>query len=145
MKPTKRRTTPVRPNIKHGLSTLKKAVKELGNRSIDPRTKVGRALKQWKSEIIQDLGGPDNISAQQAELVSLAVTTKLLLDSVTVWLLRQPSIVNKRNRTLYPVVLQRQTLADALCRYLDKLGLERKAKKIPSIQDYINQSGSNPS
>jgi hypothetical protein len=33
--------------------------------------------------------------------------TKLLLDSVDAWLLRQPSIIDKRTRQLFPVVQQR--------------------------------------
>lgn len=143
MKPSQLHSIGTRRNPKHGLSTLKRAVKELGNRAIDPRTKVGRALRQFRTEIVSDLGGEQNISAQQRELVNLAVTTKLLHDSITTWLLQQPSLVNKRHRTVYPVVLQRQTLADALCRYLDRLGLERKAKQIPALQDYLNQNGGN--
>src|SRR5262245_24168907 len=42
---------------KHGLVTLKAAVRRLGSRVLDRRTTVGRQLAAWKADIIRDLGG----------------------------------------------------------------------------------------
>jgi hypothetical protein len=67
------------------------------------------------------------------------VKTKLLLDSIDAWLVKQPSLVNHRKRALLPVVLQRQQLADALARYMTQLGLERKAKQVLSLSDYLTK------
>jgi hypothetical protein len=47
-------------------------------------------------------GGRDNISAQQAAIIDLAVKNKLILDSIDRCIFRQPSFVNKRKRTLLP-------------------------------------------
>ena len=115
---------------KHGLSTLKKAVKGLGSRVIDRRTVLGKAVAKWRSDLVADLGGKDDLSIQQLTLIDLAVKSKLMLDSVDVWILTQSTLVNSRKRSLIPVVLQRQTLADALARYLSLLGLERKQKTV---------------
>lgn len=68
---------------------------------------------------------------------------KLLLESVDAWLLVQPSLVNGRKRALLPVVRERQALADSLARYLTQLGLERRAKPLPSLNDYLRQRGRN--
>lgn len=122
---------------KHGLVTLKQAVKGLGGRVIDRRTTLGKSLTRWRSDLIEDLGGSDNISTQQSALVDLAVKSKLLLDSIDTWLLTQPTLINARKRTLLPVVLQRQTLADGLARYLTQLDLERR-HKVKSLQDILN-------
>jgi hypothetical protein len=65
--------------------------------------------------------------------------TKLLLDSVDAWLLRQPSIIDKRRRQLFPVVQQRTALADARARYLGSLGLARVAKQMPRLSDYLKR------
>ena len=65
--------------------------------------------------------------------------TKLLLDSIDAWLVKQPSLVNHRKRALLPVVLQRQQLADALARHMTQLGLERKAKQVLSLSDYLRK------
>ena len=75
---------------KHGPTVMKGAVKEPGSRAIDRRTAVGRSLTEWRTEIIQDLGGDEYVSAQKRAVLDLAAKTKLLLDSIDGWLLRQP-------------------------------------------------------
>lgn len=108
---------------------MKRAVIERGLAAIDGRSAVGRALSQWRADLVRDLGGKDSISMQQETLVDLAVKSKLLLDSVDVWLLSQPSLVNKRKKSLLPVVRERTQLADSLARYLGQLGLEKKIRQ----------------
>jgi hypothetical protein len=83
------------------------------------------------------LGGDGSISTQQETLIELAVRSKIMLDSIDAWLLTQPSLVNARKRSLIPVVLQRQTLADGLARFLNQLGLERR-HKVKSLDDLLN-------
>jgi len=128
---------------KHGLVTLKHAVKGLGGRVIDMRTTLGKSLAKWRADLIADLGGPDEISTQQSALVDLAVKSKLLLDSIDAWLLTQPTLVNVRKRSLIPVVLQRQTLADGLARYLSQLGLERQ-RKVETLGEMLNGHDETP-
>jgi anthranilate phosphoribosyltransferase len=41
-----------------------------------------------------------------------------------------PSLVNRQRRCLHAVVKERQSLADALARYMAQLGLERRAKEV---------------
>ena len=122
---------------KHGLTTLKAAMRALGGRAIDRRTAMGRALEDWRHSIIQDLGGVDQTSTQQRQLVDIAVKTKLILDSIDAYLFKQPSLVNHRRRMLLPVVTQRQTIADGLARYMTQLGLEKKVKQLPTLGDYL--------
>ena len=123
--------------VKHGLSAMKRAVRELGTRAIDGRTSVAKALSQWRRELIDDLGGRDTISTQQAAMVDLATKTKLILDSIDVWLFAQPSLVDRRRRAILPVVRERQKLADALARYLGQLGLERRQPAARSLADLV--------
>src|SRR5262245_24805985 len=124
---------------KHGLTVLKRAVNSLGNRVIDKRTATGKALAKWRHDLIQDLGG--DVSTQQSTIVDLAVKSKLLLDSIDVWLLTQETLVNRRKKSLIPVVKERQALADGLAKYLTQLGLERKVKQ-KSLQEIIAESES---
>jgi hypothetical protein len=63
---------------------MKKALKTIGNRTIDRRTVTGKALAEWRSNLVRDLGGDP--STQQSALIDLAVKSKLLLDSVDSWL-----------------------------------------------------------
>ncbi len=54
------------------------------------RTTLGKALAQWRADLVADLGGRDAISTQRAAIIDLAVKTKLLLDSIDAWSLTQP-------------------------------------------------------
>lgn len=115
---------------KHGLVTMKAAVKGLGGRVIDKRTTLGKSLSKWRADLIRDLGGADAISTQMSAVIDLAVKSKLILDSIDSWLLTQPSLVNARKRSLLPAVRERQALADGLMRYLVALGLERRVHEL---------------
>src|SRR6266436_8197865 len=123
-------------HLRHGLNPLKKALYTLGNRALDKRTVAGRALVEWREDLIRDLGG--DVSTQQDAIISLAIKTKLLLDSVDVWLLQQPTLIIKRKKSIIPAVTQRQVLADALSRYMGQLGLARRTK-LPSLQDILDK------
>jgi hypothetical protein len=135
---------PRREYRKHGLTILKRAVNGLGNRLIDRRTATGKALAKWRAELIADLGGADSISTQQSAIIDLAVKSKLLLDSIDVWLLTQPSLVNMRKRALLPVVVQRQALADGLVRYLQALGLKRVTRDSETLESYVKRTYGGP-
>ena len=131
-------------STKHGLNTLKKAVRILGGRAIDKRTAIGRALQDWRHNLLRDLGGLDQTSTQQRQIVDLAVKTKLILDSIDAWLVKQPSLVNNRKRALLPIVLQRQQLADALARYMMHPGLDRRARPVRTPNDYLAGKRNDP-
>src|SRR5262249_33385246 len=133
--PTHRR----RRYSRSGFYALKSTLRQLGPRTIDRRTSLGKHLAAWRAELVTDLGGEEALSTQQRALVDVLVRQELLLESVDSWLLAQRTLVNSGNRTLLPVVRERQALADSLARYLAQLGLERRAKPIPSLDDYLRQ------
>ena len=114
-------------HISHGLQAMERGLAEVSHDEawLDRLGPVGEAIKSWRDEIISDLGGDDSISAMQRVVVDSACKTYILLSSVDAWLLRQNPI-NKRKRSLYPIVRERQQLADALARYMQTLGLERR-------------------
>jgi hypothetical protein len=84
-----------RPNLKHGLYTLRTAVQTLGSRALPSKsTALGRALHEWRTALVADLGGADVVSVQQRNLVDLATTTKLMVDSIDAYVLTMGSLVN---------------------------------------------------
>ncbi len=118
-----------RPNLKSGLYTLKKAVAVLGSRALlSPRTALGRELRAWRDGLVTDLGGPEAVSTQKLAIVEKAVTQKLICDSLDAYVLSLGSLVNKRSRTLWPVVRERAAQVALLQSLLRDLGLERKAR-----------------
>jgi hypothetical protein len=127
----------------HGLTTLRKVVNELaarGQSPIDEATETGQALLQWRNELVQDLGGLENLSTQQQYIVELVTRLRLMLDSIDAWLLAQPTLVNKQRRQLYAAVRERTSLADSIIKNLEMLGLKRQARQI-GLADYLKKGG----
>ncbi len=124
-----------RPYQKHGLYSLKRALGAVSGQEgwLESLGDVGEALKVWRADLVADLGGEGAISTQERAVIELATRTQLLLESIDRWLLEQPSLVNKSRRQLFPVVLQRQQLADALARYMAQLGLKSRTKPVPAL------------
>ena len=100
-------------------------IKLRGLSAIDRRTAAARATLAFKRELIAALGGEAGLSPQRRKLIDLAARASLLLDHIDAWLFQQRSLVNARAKTLLPVLVQRQAIADQLTRLLDKLGLDR--------------------
>jgi hypothetical protein len=137
MTPAEPQQSRPRTYSKHGLSRLKDAMRTLGNRAIDRRTKAGRALELWRRELLADLGGADQVSVQRAGLVDLAVRAKLMLDSVDAWILEHGRVVDGRKRCLLPVVRERTALAMHFQSLMKDLGLDRRARQVPSLSAYL--------
>jgi len=125
-------------HVSHGLRAMQRALAEVSQheRWLDELGAVGEAIRSWRAAIIEDIGGEGSISAMQRVVIDNACKTYILLSSIDAWLLRQNPI-NKRKRTLYPIVRERQQLADALARYMQALGLERRQKPVESLHDYL--------
>lgn len=127
---------------KHGLNGLMSRVSSRGLAAIDQRSAGARALLEWKRELVNDLGGEENLSAQQLTMVELACRARLYLDHVDAWLMAQHSLINKRRRATLPIVAQRMQLSDSLTRLLVALGLQRQPKPIKSLHEYVQEKES---
>ena len=110
----------------------------LGSRALPPAsTALGRELRAWRASLVQDLGGADAVSTQQLALIEKAVTQKFIRDSIDAYVLQMASLVNKRNRTLWPVVRERAAQVALLQSLLRDLGLERRAKPVADMAYYL--------
>jgi hypothetical protein len=58
---------------RHGLNTLRRALTTSGKRLTSRRYKLGRALWDWRQELIDALGGDMRTSPQQCTLIDLSV------------------------------------------------------------------------
>lgn len=110
---------------------MRKAVAVLGTRALPAKsTALGRELRAWRAALIADLGGEDSVSTQQRALIDKAVTQKLICDSLDGYVLGMVSLVNKRHRTLWPVVRERAAQVALLQSLLRDLGLARKVPEL---------------
>jgi hypothetical protein len=122
---------------RHGLNTVKARVKLRGLAAIDMRTVAARQMVAFRDDLVTALGGEDGLSPQRRKLVEMAARAALFLDHLDGWLTEQRSLVNHRNRSVLPALVQRQSLADHLARLLDRLGLDRLPQKVVSLEEYV--------
>ncbi len=136
MTATGRRKKPRGTTQRVGYWAAKRALQRFGTHVIDGRSRVAHALDEFRDELVRDLGGPTAVSQQQRVIVDLAVRTHLMVQSVDNYLLSLGSLVNKRKRSLWPVVRERTSLADSLAKYMSMLGLEKRDPPEKNLTDY---------
>lgn len=122
---------------RHGQTAPMVRIRLQGFKAIDRRTKGGREAVQFRNELANALGGTAELSPQKAKLVDLAARASLMLDHVDCWLVGQTSLINRRSKTLLPVLVQRQGIAEHLSRLLEKLGLDRVPTKVLALDQYL--------
>ena len=99
---------------------------------------VGLVVRELRDDLIRDLGGAERVSTAQRIVIEQVAKSWVMLQSIDEWLLTRP-LVNKRSRTVFPVVESRQRLEDSLIRNLKTLGLEKRAKSA-SLPDYLQNA-----
>ncbi len=124
---------PARAYSRHGLNAVKARVKLRGLAAIDMRTVAAREMLAFRDELVAALGGDTEVSPQRRKLIDLAARASLYLDHLDAWLTGQQTLVNRRSRSVLPVLLQRQSIAEHLAKLLDRLGLDRAAAKAPTL------------
>jgi hypothetical protein len=122
---------------KVGVGGLLSRIKAEGMEAVDRRSAGYRAAQEWRRSLANDLGGEENLSAQKRTVLELALRSKLMIDSIDVFLLSQESLVNKRRKVLYSVVRERQSLVNSLVNMLATLGLERQEKRVESLPEFL--------
>jgi hypothetical protein len=118
-------------------------LKELVHLAMDGRTVEARAVADWIGDLAADLGGVENLSTQQRTIATMAGQTWLQIGRVDAFIARMPSIAHRKRRQLYPIVVQRQGLVNTLRQLLSDLGLERRAKDVGSLADYLREKAVN--
>jgi hypothetical protein len=133
----RRRKKPRLTTTQPGYWAAKRAMQRFGDHVIDGRSRVARALDEFRDDLIRDLGGEEAVSQQQRVIVDLVVRTHLMVQSLDNYLLTLGSLVNRRKRALWPVVRERTALADSLAKHLAMLGLEKKQPPEKKLHEYI--------
>jgi hypothetical protein len=135
-----RRKKPRGVTHKAGYFAAKRALQKFSTHAIDGRTRAARAFDEFRNSLVRDLGGVEAVSQQERVIVDLAVRTNFMVQSLDSYLLGLGSLVNKRKRSVWPVVRERVMLADSLARYMGQLGLQRREKPIPDLNTYLSGS-----
>ncbi len=95
---------------------------------LDQRTALARELHERLDALMDDLGGRDHLSYQQRVLCERAIFLELWCQREEAKLCRGGDMV---------AVAQWTQASNALAGLLGKLGLERQAKHIPTLHEYL--------
>lgn len=122
---------------RHGLNALMTRVKVRGLNAIDRRTLAARELLAWRQDLVTALGGQEKISPQKTALVDVVVRIRLYIDHIDGFLMEQKNLVNRKRKTILPILRERQGLVDSLGRLLSLLGLDFHEKPIRTLAQYV--------
>jgi hypothetical protein len=125
-----------------GLRTLRRRVQLQGLACLDKRSAGGQELLYWRKELTIALGGEDDLSPQKKMLVELATRQRLIIDHIDGYIMSLPSLILRRKKSVLPIVMQRAVLAESLQKTLDRLGLERVPKLVPTLAEYLKEKES---
>lgn len=118
------------------MKALKAKVNIYGVDAINKSTAAGRLLVEWRDELTNALGGPDQTTPQQKCLIEIATRSKLICDHIDWFIMQQETLIFFRKKSVYPIVMQRAQLAAQLEKTLTTLGLNRVAKRLESLAEY---------
>ena len=122
--------------VRHGLHSLQAAIREVGAKPLDGRSAISKALQAYKRELVDDLG--TDLTTAQMTLVDLAAQKKLMVDTAVAWIAQNlPVVVSDGDVRFVSLVKEAESISMNLARILDLLGLERKAKPISALTDYL--------
>jgi hypothetical protein len=94
-------------------------------------------MAAYRGELVADQGGEDAITAAKRALVELAVAARFKRLAVEAYLLSMDSLVDRRHRCVWPVVKDAAALEAHERGILRDLGLERRAKRVPDLAEYL--------
>lgn len=133
---------PKKPRRGPGVRELRQAVTKLTTRRLDQRSAIAIAVRNLRGDLTRDLGG--DLSRQQELVVEDACAAWIYLQQYDDFLLRLPSLFNKKEKKAIPLVEQRMKLAESFTRKLALLGLERKAKPALDLAAYLATKEAEP-
>ena len=127
----------------HGHWTRKRYVRELGwDRFLDHmdrRTAVGKAWFDKRERIYSDMGGKTEIAETKLTQIDHLMAVDALVDSGLAWVFQPGGLgpINRRNGRFRPIVNELTKLIEASARLAELVGLDRKPKPVPTLQEYL--------
>ena len=100
----------------------------------EPPAEWREAADALRAQLVAARGGQDEVTAQEGVLIDLIVGTAIKVQRANAYLATLPSLVDRRHRRLWPILLDVKRLEGHLANLLRDLGLERKAKPVMDIR-----------
>jgi hypothetical protein len=99
----------------------------------------GEQLRKRFLELLNHCGGEQFVSTIGRRIIQRVVFTEYQLDCLDLYLVGLgPRIVNRRNRTLIPIVRERDALVSTLTKLYDQIGLDPRKTPVPTLAQYMS-------
>jgi hypothetical protein len=109
----------------------------------DALTPLERAARDWRAQVLDDLGGADAVPAAKRAVLDAALGSKIILDSLDRFIFELTGsgrgLVNRRSRHAFRIVTDRMRVADGFVRQIQTLGLERTTKPPLDLTAYLRE------
>jgi len=148
MTPTK--SPQKRPYQAHGLYALQRALEAIKDfdKWLESQGEAGTPLRNLRAQMIHNQGGESVITAHERIAIDATLKTYLYLFLIDDFvLIEQGSPVNRRDRRLFPVVLQRGPIYEAVMKagpILNELRKNRPKKEPILLPDYLKSKAKPP-
>jgi hypothetical protein len=113
-----------------------------GLQVLDGRSPAVRQYAAARRELVDQLGGPENISAAQRFLIEMTVRGLIYLNHLDAHLLQQKSLIlvagktrKSKDRKSQLLLLERMHISNIVSKQLSLLGLERKTRMRSLTED----------
>lgn len=128
-----------------GVNTLKKSLSKRGRGKIrlsivsklNKRDPHVRQLLALRDDIITSRGGHDALTPQALAIIDIVLKEMILLGHIDMYLLSLDSIINRRRKSLLPIVRERMSVADSLIKHLSVIGLGKVAPQVIDLAAFI--------
>jgi len=122
----------------HGYYRRKVKLEPVSFKDLNFSSSGGEQLRKRFLELLKHCGGEHVVSAVRRRLIERVVFTEYQLDCLDLYLVKLgPRIVNRRNRTLIPIVRERDALVSTLAKLYDQIGLDPIKPPIPTLAEYM--------
>src|SRR5262245_19823128 len=98
----------------------------------------GEQLRERYRELLKHCGGEQHVSAVTRRIIERVCFTEYQLDCLDLYLVQLgPRIINRRKRTLIPIVRERDALVGTLTKLYDQIGLDPRRPPAPTLAEYV--------
>ena len=144
--PSRRPRDGARPYTRSGLHIVSRALPHLTERVADASipdealSPVERVARDWRRDVLADLGGGEAVSAARRAVLDAAVGSLIVLHSLDAYLFglaAAQGLASRKYRRAFPIVADRIRVADSLARPLQALGLDRVPQRVATLEEYV--------
>jgi hypothetical protein len=124
------------------LDKAKRSLKVLGLRALDPKTQAAKDYIALRDALIDQYGGPDEVTPAQLMVIEDQVRGRIIARHVDDIVLERlgsgKPLTNPKRSKLLPIVLERYIIYKSLAAQLSVLGLGRRTR-VRSLSDGLAQ------